>query len=585
MRLFAFLLILWSFLLSSFGLNAQTPQVCARLLLGSGQDSVTWTAGNCTGLGGYVLLGQQNGTGPFVRLDTLAGNATAVPNPSEELWNYQIGLLCNGVLTNLSTPVSNQKPITPNILSVDIVNNVPVVRWSASPSPEVVGYQVYKENPYGSGNYFPYPNNSTLITATSFTDQTATDLLARYAILAVSACNESVLGLGQTADGTTGPHTSMVVDGVLEPCEQTITLSWNAYENWQVGVANYEVWLNENNTGFQRIATLSSSSTSYVYNNAQDNSLLVFQIRAVEQGVNNRAVSNDYTLNVAANRPMDYLYLTSLTVVDNTTIAISWEWDTDTDYATGDLLRGTDSLTMSSSLFLPALGTSINNFEDRTVDAVEQAYFYSIQSVDNCGQTVTSNLGKTILLEAKATPNFVNQIAWSPAQFEFGTVQSYWLYKTVGGNNQQIATLGPNEHSYQDALNLQDEAEANSCYYVLANIVLNFPDGQQRFFQSQSNSFCVTQSSSLQVPNAIAPEGENRFFRPVVVFGQSISNYNMIIYDRYGQELFQSNNLYDAWDGTRNGTPLPLGTYVYWIRYQAPDGTPIAQKGTVTLVR
>jgi gliding motility-associated-like protein len=59
----------------------------------------------------------------------------------------------------------------------------------------------------------------------------------------------------------------------------------------------------------------------------------------------------------------------------------------------------------------------------------------------------------------------------------------------------------------------------------------------------------------------------------------------MIIYDRYGQELFQSNNLYDAWDGTRNGTPLPLGTYVYWIRYQAPDGTPIAQKGTVTLVR
>lgn len=585
MRLFVFFLALFGTLCSPALLQAQTPAVCARLLLGSGQDSVTWNAGSCANFGGYVLLGQQNGTGPFVRLDTLSGNAAAVPNPSEELWNYQIGLLCNGVLTNLSTPVSNQKPITPNLLSVDIVNNVPVVRWSPSPSPEVIGYQIYKENPYGSGNYFPYPSNNSMVTGTSFTDQTATDLLVRYAILAVSTCNESVLGLGQAADGTTGPHTSMVVDAVLAPCEQTITLTWNPYENWRAGVENYEVWLNENNTGFQRIAVVSNNTNSYVYTNAQDNSLAVFQIRAQEQGLNNEALSNQFSLNVAANRPMDYLYLTGLNVVDNSTIEIMWEWDTDSDYATGDVLQGTDSLQMSSRLLLPVLGAINNNFEDRTVEASEQSYFYSIQSVDDCGQVVNSNLGKTILLTTKASPEFINQVTWSPAQFQFGTVQSYWLYKTVGGTTQQIATLGANEHQYSDALNLQDEAEANACYYVLANVVLNFPDGQQRFLQSQSNNACAIQGSSLQVPNAIAPDGENRFFRPVVVFGQSIRDYSMLIYDRYGQELFQSTDLYDAWDGTRNGQSLPLGTYVYWIRYQAPNGTAVEQKGTVTLVR
>lgn len=572
-------------LFSTAWLQAQPPTVCARLLLGSGQDSVTWQAGSCTGFGGYVLLGQQNGTGPFVPLDTLSGSATAVPNTGEVLWNYQVGLLCNGVLTNLSNPVSNQKPITPDLLSVDIVNNVPVVRWAPSPSPEVIGYQIYKENPYGSGNYFPYPNNSTIITGTSFTDQTATDLLVRYAILARSSCNESVLGLGQAADGTTGPHTSMLVDGVLEPCEQTITLTWNAYENWRAGVEQYEIWLNENNTGFQLHTTVSNTTTSYVYENAQDNNFLTFQIRAKEKGVNNKALSNNYSLNVSANRPMDYLYLTNLSVVDNNTVELSWEWDIDSDYASGDVLRGTDSLAMSSRLLLPVLGGVSNNFEDRTVEAAEQAYFYSIQSVDNCGQVVNSNLGKTILLDVKATENFINQITWSPAQFEQGTVQSYWLYKTVGGSTQQIATLGPNEHSYANPLNLQEEAEANACYYVIANVVLHFPDGQQRFLQSQSNSACALQSSSLQVPNAIAPDGENRFFRPVVVFGRSIRDYRMLIYDRYGQELFQSTDLYEAWDGTRNGQALPLGTYVYWISYKAPNGTPVEQKGTVTLVR
>lgn len=567
-------------------LVAQTPSVCARLLLGSGQDSITWqSTGSCPSFGGYVLLGQENGTGPFLRLDTLTGTAAATPNIGEVLWNYRVGLLCNGLLTNLSTPVSNQKPSTPDLLSVDIVNNVPVVRWSPSTSPEVTGYQVYKENPYGSGNYFPYPNNSTLITGTSFTDATATDLLVRYAILAVSDCNESVLGLGQAADGTTGPHTSMVVDAVLAPCEQTITLTWNPYENWRAGVENYEIWVNENNTGFQLFTTVGSNATSYVYQDAQDNSLLEFQIRAQEQVLNNEALSNTFALNVAANRPMDYLYLTGLNVADNNTVELSWEWDIDSDYATGNVLRGTDSLAMTSRLLLPVLGSVSNNFEDRAVEAADQAYFYTINSIDDCGLEVTSNLGKTILLAVKATPEFVNQITWAPAQFQYGTVQSYWLYKTVGGTTQQLATLGPNQLSYANPLNLQDEAEANACYYVLANVILNFPDGQQRFLQSRSNSACATQGSSLQVPNAIAPDGENPFFRPVVVFGQSIRDYSMVVYDRYGQQLFQSSDLYSAWDGTRNGQSLPLGTYVYWIRYQAPNGMAVEQKGTVTLVR
>lgn len=585
MPLLSLILALFCTVCCSFFLQAQTPEVCARLLLGSGQDSITWQAGSCTGFGGYVLLGQENGIGPFVRLDTFSGTAAVVPNPREVVWNYQLGMLCNGVLSNLSTAVSNQKPTTPDLLSVDIDNNVPVVRWTPSPNPEVIGYQIYKENPYGSGNYFPYPNNTTIITNTSFRDQTATDLLARYAILAVSKCNKSVLGLGQAADGTTGPHTSMVVNAVLKPCEQSITLTWNAYENWRAGVERYEVWLNKNNTGFQRLATVNGNSTSYVYQNAQDNSSVVFQIRAKEQGLNNQALSNSFAMNVTANRPMDYLYLTALKVVDNNTINLSWEWDTDSDYASGDVLRGTDSLTMSSRQSLPVVGTVNNNFEDQTVTPGNQAYFYAIKSVDDCGQVVTSNLGKTILLQAKATSDFINQITWSPAQFEFGTVQGYWLYKTVGGSTQQIATLDSSQLNYADPLNLQNEAEAKVCYHVLANVVLNFPSGQQRFLQSQSNSACAIQGSSLQVPNAIAPNGENRFFRPVVVFGQSIENYSMLIYDRYGQKLFQSTDLYKAWDGTQNGQALPLGTYVYWIRYQAPDGTTVEQKGTVTLVR
>ena len=564
--------------------QAQTP-ACARLLLGSGQDSLTWQASTCPGFGGYVVLAQVGGTGPFVRLDTFTLPQAVLPNPLEEPINYQVGVLCNGALTNVSVTVSNQKPITPDLLSVNIVNNIPVVRWSPSPSPEVTGYQVYKEQPYGSGNYFPYPNATTIINTTSYTDASATDLLARYAILAVSRCNESVLGLGNASDGTTGPHTSMVVEGTLSACEQTVTLNWNAYENWREGVEAYEVWLSRNGTPFQRVEVLPGTATSYVYENAQDGEVLAFQIRAQERTRNNTALSNIYNLTVAANRPMDFIHLTELTVNDNTTVELAWEWDTDVDYQTGDVLRSPDSSQWSSRLVLPVLGSSANTFTDSPVEADQEVYFYQIRSEDACGQVVLSNAASTILLQVTAIGNFTNEIAWTPARAEGGTVQQYWLYKTVGNNTERIAILPADQTTYRDVLDVTDESQATACYSVLANVAVQYANGNRGFFQSRSNSACATQGSDIQVPNALAPEGENRIFRPVVVFGRSIRQYQLVIYNRHGALLFESNDLNEGWDGTHQGRIVPLGAYVYRIQYLAPNGTAVERRGTVMVVR
>lgn len=582
-----YLKIILSLLLCCFlqKTQAQAPDVCARLLLGSGQDSVTWQGTPCAGFGGYVVLGQENNTGPFIPLDTVMTNNIVHTNPNENTWNYQVGMLCGGVLTNLSILVSNQRPITPDILSVSIVGNSPVITWSPSPSPEVIGYQIYKENPYGSGNYFPYPNPTTIINSTSYTDVAAVDLLVRYAIIAVSACNKSLLGLGNTVDGTTGPHTSMVVQGDIDACSQAISLNWNAYENWKEGIQSYEIWLNKNGSGFQLYQTVSKNTTQLTYANAQDNDVLVFQVRAVEKNKVNRALSNSLRFNVLVNRPMEYIHLTKLTVTNENEIDLSWEWDTDVDYVGGDLLSGTEPSNLAPRLNLPVISTAVNSFTDDQVSPEKNSYAYKIQTEDACGHLVTSNLGQSIFLEVEALEDFENQITWSAATLEYGTVQDYSLYKYVGNTAQRIATLPATDLSYTDVLDLSNENEAENCYFVLANIVLNFPNGQSIFTQSQSNQTCAVQSSNIQIPNAVSPSGKNRSFRPIVVFSRSISNYSMLIFDRYGQQIFESNNLYDAWDGTKNGQALKMGMYVYFIRFQAPDGTWIERRGTVMLVR
>lgn len=565
--------------------QAQVPDVCARLLLGSGQDSITWQGTPCAGFGGYVVLGQENNTGPFIPLDTITTTNIVHNNPTETIWNYQVGMLCGGTLTNLSIVVSNQRPITPDILSVNIVGSFPVITWDPSLSPEVIGYQIYKENPYGSDNYFPYPNANTVINSTSYTDVNAVDLLARYAIIAVSACNKSLLGLGNLVDGTTGPHTSMVVQGAIDSCSQVISLDWNAYENWKEGIQTYEIWLNKNGSGFQLYQTVSKNTTQLTYANAQDNDVLIFQIRAVEKNKINQALSNSLRFDVRVNRPMDYIHLTKLTVTNDNEIDLNWEWDTDVDYAGGNLLSGIDPRNLSSRLSLPVIGSSINGFTDTQVEPQKNSYYYKVQTEDACGHIVTSNLGQTIFLEVEALENFENHITWTEGALEYGIVQDYWLYKYIGNVPERIAVLPATDFSYTDALDITNENEAESCYFVVANVLVNFPNGQSVFTQSQSNKSCAVQGSNIQVPNAVSPSGKNRSFRPIIVFSRSIFSYSMLIFDRYGQQIFEANDLYDAWDGTKNGQPLKMGMYVYLIRFQAPDGTWIERRGTVMLVR
>lgn len=580
LRLILFLLTL------AVSTQAQTsPQVCARILIGLGQDSVTWQATPCVGFGGYVVLGQENGTGNFIPLDTTTANGTLINNPNEILWNYQVGMLCNGNLTNISTIVSNQLPITPDLASVSIVNGNPVVSWDPSPSPEVIGYQVYKETPYGSGNFFPYPNSNSIVTGTSYVDATATSLLARYSIIAVSPCNKSLLGIGEALDGTTGPHTSMIVSGDVDTCNQKIALSWNKYENWKDGVQLYEIRLNRNGIGFTAIDTVANSVTNYTYTNAQDNDVLVFQIRAIEQNKLNYAQSNNLTFNVVVNRPMDYLYITNLSVTLDNEIEISWEWDTDVDFSSGEMFNGTDTNNMNSRLTLPVIGSSVNGFKDNNVEPYLNSYYYNIQTIDACDQVVSSGFSQTIFLEVEALDEFKNKISWTGNNLKYGTVQEYWVYKIINGGPQRIAIVPNTENSYIDELDITNENEAENCYFVIANIALDFPNGLKRFAQSQSNQGCAVQSSNIHIPNAVSPSGSNKHFRPVIVFSRNIHNYSMTIYDRYGQLLFETDDQFKAWDGSKDGQPLKMGVYVYVIRFQAPNLEWIERKGTVMLVR
>jgi len=96
----------------------------------------------------------------------------------------------------------------------------------------------------------------------------------------------------------------------------------------------------------------------------------------------------------------------------------------------------------------------------------------------------------------------------------------------------------------------------------------------------------MTCSCQLLLPNAFTPDGNgyNDTFRPL--HACEMTDFQMAIYDRYGELVFRSTNPQYGWDGGFGGHKVPSGSYVWMIHYfNTTTKQPIFRKGTVLVIR
>jgi len=88
----------------------------------------------------------------------------------------------------------------------------------------------------------------------------------------------------------------------------------------------------------------------------------------------------------------------------------------------------------------------------------------------------------------------------------------------------------------------------------------------------------------LYVPTAFTPDGDglNETF---LIKGLGFESYEIWIFNRWGTEVYHSNDITEAWDGSFNGKAVPQGVYTYSIFIKMPLGDVSEKKGTFTLYR
>jgi gliding motility-associated-like protein len=102
-----------------------------------------------------------------------------------------------------------------------------------------------------------------------------------------------------------------------------------------------------------------------------------------------------------------------------------------------------------------------------------------------------------------------------------------------------------------------------------------------------SAPYCDTLfSRCVLFPSAFSPNqnGLNDTFGPHLG-SCDIKTYKMVIYNRWGQLIFQSGHALYRWNGTISGYAQPSGLYVYSCVWEDTLGFVHKHKGTVTLVR
>ncbi len=89
------------------------------------------------------------------------------------------------------------------------------------------------------------------------------------------------------------------------------------------------------------------------------------------------------------------------------------------------------------------------------------------------------------------------------------------------------------------------------------------------------------------MPNAFSPNGDGRndFFGLRFPDISCIESLKLIVFNRWGEKVFETSNPLDKWDGSFHGKIENTAAFAYYVNIELPTGEKIIKKGFISLIR
>ncbi|MFN5371943.1 MAG: gliding motility-associated C-terminal domain-containing protein [Bacteroidia bacterium] len=184
------------------------------------------------------------------------------------------------------------------------------------------------------------------------------------------------------------------------------------------------------------------------------------------------------------------------------------------------------------------------------------------------------------------------------------SIRSNAVELTVNSNPEITISSPSTSIALGDTLELTVTGEAEFTWTQDASLSctncatpLAFPTETTTYTVTGVNSFgCVARDSiqinvdiicgEIFIPNIFSPNGKG----PIVnesycVYSDCVDLFKLVIYNRWGEKLFETAEITNCWDGKFNGTEAPTGVYAYNLYLKQLDGAIVNKTGTITLIK
>lgn len=129
---------------------------------------------------------------------------------------------------------------------------------------------------------------------------------------------------------------------------------------------------------------------------------------------------------------------------------------------------------------------------------------------------------------------------------------------------------------------------------AVPNPVVNPPYDYTYYLEVRNSFGCIdidtvvvrVTCNDLNLPNAFSPESTNPVSNRFGLLNRSIVKLNYLrVFDRWGKLVFETTDITKQWDGKVDGTPAPMGVYVWEADGFCLENKRFKRSGNVTLLR
>lgn len=292
--------------------------------------------------------------------------------------------------------------------------------------------------------------------------------------------------------------------------------------------------------------------------------------------------------------------------------AVSYQWDNG--------VLDNQAFTPTQTITYTVIGTDANGCQDSddivvTVELLPEPTFYA-DSIQGCEPMTVTFVNTTIGNFSNCTWSYGDGSGWTGCDsainvYDYGGTYDVSLQTT--SINGCVGTTTYYDYIYVESnpdasfipslysvINLEPDVTFDNTTTGAVNYLWDFGDGSPTTTDmNPSHSFpdnattgyevmlyayspigCVDSTMTVievkeviifYIPNTFTPDDDefNQFFQPVFTSGFDPYDFNLKIYNRWGQIVFESNDAEFGWNGTYGGELVPDGSYTWKIEFKS----------------